>query len=132
MPAAGISKVLSCEPYSSAAWAIRPTLGTEPIVAGSKAPWARQSSMDGLVDAGVATSPGSPRGCRASSPSGPHMWPELRIIAGIEASMMTSEGTCRLVMPLSESTIARSRAVGEARLDRGLDRVALGQRCRPR
>ena len=53
VPAAGISKVLSWEPYSSAALAIRPTLGTEPIVAGSKAPWARQSSIDGLVDAGV-------------------------------------------------------------------------------
>ena len=34
------------------------------------------------------------------------MWPELRIIAGIDASMITSEGTCRLVMPRSESTIA--------------------------
>ena len=34
------------------------------------------------------------------------MWPEVRIIAGIEASTMTSLGTCRLVMPLSESTIA--------------------------
>ena len=36
------------------------------------------------------------------------MWPDVRIIAGIEASMITSEGTCRLVMPLSESTIAMS------------------------
>ena len=44
VPAAGTSKVLSCEPYSSAALAIRPTLGTEPIVEGSNAPWARQSS----------------------------------------------------------------------------------------
>ncbi len=44
-PDAGISKVLSWEPYSSAALAIRPTLGTEPIVAGSKAPCARQSSI---------------------------------------------------------------------------------------
>ncbi len=35
VPAAPISKVLSWEPYSSAAWAISPTLGTEPIVAGS-------------------------------------------------------------------------------------------------
>ncbi len=34
------------------------------------------------------------------------MWPEVRIIAGIEASMMTSEGTWRLVMPLRSSTIA--------------------------
>ncbi len=45
VPAAGISKVLSCEPYSSAFWAMSPTLGTEPMVAGSKAPLARQSSM---------------------------------------------------------------------------------------
>ncbi len=43
-----------------------------------------------------------------SSPSGPHMWPEVRIIAGMEASTMTSDGTCRLVMPLSESTMARA------------------------
>ena len=35
VPACGISKVLSCEPYSSAAWAISPTLGTEPMVVGS-------------------------------------------------------------------------------------------------
>ncbi len=44
VPSTGISNVLSCEPYSSAAWAISPTLGTEPIVAGSNAPLARQSS----------------------------------------------------------------------------------------
>ena len=40
------------------------------------------------------------------SPSAFHIWPDVRIIAGIEASMMTSDGTCRLVMPRSESTIA--------------------------
>ena len=45
VPAAAISKVLSWEPYSSAACAISPTLGTEPMVAGSKAPCSRQSSM---------------------------------------------------------------------------------------
>jgi hypothetical protein len=45
VPAEGISKVLSWEPYSSAFIAMRPTLGTEPMVRGSKAPWARQSSM---------------------------------------------------------------------------------------
>ena len=45
VPAAGISKVLSWLPYSSAAWAISPTLGTEPMVEGSNAPCARQSSM---------------------------------------------------------------------------------------
>ena len=35
VPATGISKVLSWLPYSSAAWAIRPTLETDPMVAGS-------------------------------------------------------------------------------------------------
>ena len=34
------------------------------------------------------------------------MRPLSRIIAGIEASTITSLGTCRLVMPLSEFTIA--------------------------
>ncbi len=34
------------------------------------------------------------------------MWPEVRIIAGMLASTITSLGTCRLVMPLSESTMA--------------------------
>ena len=42
---AAISKVLSCEPYSSAFWAISPTLGTEPMVEGSNAPLALQSSI---------------------------------------------------------------------------------------
>ena len=61
------------------------------------------------------------------------MWPDVRIIAGIDASTMTSLGTCRLVMPLSESTIAMagpsskpfstaasmaSRLVGRQRLGR--------------
>ncbi len=45
VPAVGISKVLSWLPYSSAACAMSPTFGTEPIVVGSYAPWARQSSM---------------------------------------------------------------------------------------
>ena len=40
-------------------------------------------------------------------PSGPHRWPPARIMAGIEASMMTSLGTCRFVMPRSESTMDR-------------------------
>ena len=43
VPSTGISNVLSWEPYSSAFCAMRPTLGTEPIVAGSNAPWAWQS-----------------------------------------------------------------------------------------
>ena len=45
VPSTGISNVLSWLPYSSAAWAMRPTFGTEPMVAGSNAPFARQSSM---------------------------------------------------------------------------------------
>jgi len=39
-------------------------------------------------------------------PSGPHILPESRTTGGIEASMITSLGTWRLVMPLSEFTIA--------------------------
>ena len=58
--------------------------------------------------------------CSASSAF--HIWPELRIAAGIEASMMTSLGTCRLVMPRLESTCAsagpRSYAAAIAVLDR--------------
>jgi hypothetical protein len=40
-----------------------------------------------------------------SLPSGPQPLPPPRMSAGIEASMMTSDGTCRLVMPLSLSTM---------------------------
>src|SRR5829696_8390162 len=40
------------------------------------------------------------------SPSAFHICPDVRIIAGIEASMITSLGTCRFVIPRSESTIA--------------------------
>ena len=101
-----ISKVLSWLPYSSAFCAIRPTFGTEPMVAGSKAPLRAAVVEDDLVDPRRSCCPAGPRGCRPPAPSGPHMWPEVRIMAGIEASTMTSHGTCRLVMPLSESTIA--------------------------
>lgn len=41
-PASGTSKVLSWLPYSSAFCAIRPTLGTVPMVAGSNWPWVLQ------------------------------------------------------------------------------------------
>ena len=44
VPAAFISNVLSCEPYSSAFCAMSPTFGTEPIVFGSNAPFFRQKS----------------------------------------------------------------------------------------
>jgi hypothetical protein len=39
-------------------------------------------------------------------PAAFHIWPPVRIIAGMEASMMTSLGTWRLVMPWSELTMA--------------------------
>jgi hypothetical protein len=42
------------------------------------------------------------------SPAAFHIWPDVRIIAGIEASTITSLGTWRLVMPRSESTMARA------------------------
>ena len=45
------------------------------------------------------------------SPSAFHICPDARIIAGIDASMITSLGTCRFVMPRSESTIASFGAV---------------------
>ena len=48
------------------------------------------------------------------SPAAFHIWPEVRIIAGIDASMITSLGTCRLVMPRSESTIASAGPVAYA------------------
>ena len=44
------------------------------------------------------------------SPAAFHIWPDARIAAGIEASMITSLGTCRFVMPRSESTIASAGA----------------------
>ncbi len=45
VPSAGATKVLSCDPYSSACCAMRPTFGTLPIVAGLRAPFFLQSSM---------------------------------------------------------------------------------------
>ena len=43
-------------------------------------------------------------------------------MAGIEASTMTSLGTCRLVMPRSESTIASAGPSARPCCDAGLDR----------
>jgi hypothetical protein len=45
LPSEAISKVLSCEPYSSAFIAISPTFGTLPMVDGSNWPFAWQSSI---------------------------------------------------------------------------------------
>ena len=44
-PGAAISNVLSCDPYSSAFCAIRPTFGVVPMVVGSNAPFERQKSI---------------------------------------------------------------------------------------
>ena len=41
-------------------------------------------------------------------PSAPHIFPPARIIAGMEASTITSLGEWRLVIPLAESTIANA------------------------
>ena len=105
VPGAGISKVLSCEPYSSAAWAISPTFGVVPIVAGSNAPCAGSRRPSRRTAARSAWS-GITNFVSCCSPWAFHIWPEARIAAGIEASMITSLGTCRLVIPRSESTIA--------------------------
>ena len=43
-----------------------------------------------------------------SFPSAPYILPPSRIIAGIEASTITSLGEWKLVIPLAESTIASS------------------------
>ncbi len=80
---------------------------------------------DDLVDAGVATVRDHRERVVPPRRRGPHMWPEVRIIAGIDASTITSLGTCRLVMPLSESTIAMAGPSAQAGLDRRLDRGAL-------
>ena len=55
----------------------------------------------------------------------PHLARTMRIAAGIEASMITSLGTCRLVMPRSESTMASARPVVVGGGDRLLDRLPL-------
>ena len=65
VPGAAISNVLSCEPYSSAFCAIRPTFGVVPIVAGSKAPCSL-AVVDGL---GVQRARSSSRGSRTWCPA---------------------------------------------------------------
>jgi hypothetical protein len=59
----------------------------------------------GLVDAGVAAVGNDAEGVLLLAGGVPHL-PEVRIIAGMEASTMTSLGTWRLVMPWSELTMA--------------------------
>mmetsp|Transcript_21031 Transcript_21031/g.66059 ORF Transcript_21031/g.66059 Transcript_21031/m.66059 type:complete len:231 (+) Transcript_21031:719-1411(+) len=104
-PAAGAVNVLGWLPYSWAFWAMRPTFATAPIVAGSNAPCSRQWSTTSAYDVAYVRS-GMTYFVSFSSPSGPHILPESRKAAGIDASMMMSLGTWRFVMPLSESTMA--------------------------
>ncbi len=66
-----------------------------------------------------------------SAPSAFHMWPEVRIIAGIEASTITSLGTCRLVMPLSEFTMASAGPAANSSSKDFLISAPLGSASRP-
>jgi hypothetical protein len=78
---------------------------------------------DGLVDAGVAAVRDDGLGVLQLAFGVPHP-PESRIMAGMEASTITSEGTCRLVMPLS---LTMARAGGRRPgLQVGFDFRALG------
>jgi hypothetical protein len=52
-------------------------------------------------------------------PSAPHILPPLRIMAGMEASTITSLGEWKLVMPLAESTMASSGGARGRRAGRG-------------
>ena len=108
---ASISKVLSCEPYSSAACAISPTFGRR----------AHRRRVERAVAPAVVDRLGVERrvgvvgdhelGVLLLAVRRSTSGPEARIAAGIEASMITSLGTCRLVMPRSESTIASAGPV---------------------
>ena len=60
----------------------------------------------GLINAGVAAVGDDGERVLQFALRRPTSCRELRIIAGMEASTMTSLGTWRLVMPLSEFTIA--------------------------
>ena len=113
VPSPGNSNVLSCEPYSSAFCAINPMLDTLPMVFGSRAPLALQKSIVAWYTPAYDRS-GMTAFVSRVCPALSHIWPELRIIAGMEASMMTSDGTCKLVMPRSESTMARSGPAAKA------------------
>jgi hypothetical protein len=59
------------------------------------------------------------------------MWPDVRIIAGMLASTMTSLGTCRLVIPRSESTMARVGPSAIACSNAALISAPLSSRSRP-
>ena len=131
---------MSCEPYSSAFCAMSPTFGVVPIVAGSNAPCSRQWSTVSAYS-GAYEESGMTNFVSCSSPAAFHICPDERMAAGIEASTMTSDGACRFVMPLSESTIAIDGPGGERGVDgfawppgarlRRLPRPSLGLASRP-
>ncbi len=52
-------------------------------------------------------------------------------MAGIEASTITSDGTCRLVMPLSESTMASSGPSASSASKEALISAPFGSASRP-
>ncbi|CAM5741349.1 hypothetical protein SALBM311S_01252 [Streptomyces alboniger] len=52
-------------------------------------------------------------------------------MAGIEASTITSDGTCRLVMPLSESTIASAGPSASSASKEALISAPSGRASRP-
>src|SRR5690625_3733434 len=110
VPSYSMMKVLSWEPYSSAFWAIIPTLGTVPMVVGSNAPLTRQSWMTAWNTPAYEESGITARASWVSSFLF-HILPPERIMAGMEASTMTSEGTCRLVIQRCEVTIDRKCVV---------------------
>ncbi len=80
---------------------------------------------DLLVDAGIGAIRDHRHGV-VQLAVGPYILPEARIEAAIEASTITSLGTCKLVMPLSESTIASSGPLGITGLNIGFDFSFLG------
>ena len=114
-PSSSAIKVLSWLPYSSAFFAIRPTFDTEPTTAGFSAPFSFSSSMIALYIIAYVLS-GIAAKVSCSLPSLFHILPLFLIIFGIELSMMISLGTCRFVIPLSLSTIARAGRVARISL----------------
>ena len=91
-PSAGISNVLSCDPYSSACLSHEADVGD-----GSHGPRIERAVLLAesdrfVVDAGIAAV-GDHGLVSCSLFSLFHIWPEARIIAGMDASIMMSLGT---------------------------------------
>ena len=75
-PARAISNVLSCDPYSSAAWAIRPMLGVLPIFAGIERAVARGNPRPSRRTAARRSGRGSRTSCPAACRRAFHICPE--------------------------------------------------------